>query len=870
MQSDSQPMTLAALIERLSAKLSVGETIVLEEIPEQFLQTPEVQNLLRLARVNDALDANRAALVPSKAMPEHIAQWRIVRLLGQGGMGDVWLGAREQADLAHQVAIKCVRTAHPRFVERLKLERQILAKLNHPNVASFIDAGIDDQGMPWMAMEYIDGSNICDWCEGNRLSLEARIQLLLKVCAAVAHAHRHLIVHRDIKPGNILVNAEGEPKLLDFGISKLLGAEAEQTTVHSLTPSYAAPEQLRGGVISTATDVYSLGLLLFRLIAGTLPHTRQDLTLAQVLEKLDQEETARPSEAARRIDLPYTGSQLGGDLDAIVFKALRLDPQLRYDGAAALAQDLQRYLAREPVSARAPTWSYRARRFARRHAVALGFSSLALFGILVGSALALQQASRAQHAAVQAIQQAALAAKEADNAKLSAKTAERVTTFALKALSEMNPHGRVTTTIKTGAELVQQQIDVAKTQLRDDPRALARILAKLAEIQAVVSSASQAEDTLRYTLTILDPTDPDGAVTQSQIRYTLAGSLLQQSRFEEAEKLLLQVLPDFANKPELARWEALGHANLALIARNTGRTDVALERLGKAYELAKIAYGAEHPNTIELIANRALLFLELERWSDAKAMFLKAISEYELHQGRDFPRLVLPLAQLASIQARFGEPALAIVGCERAMQIASASFSADDPQFARHRYSCAKTMLQLGDFARVEALIEASAPAEAKQPEIAGRNAMMLAELHLLQQKFAIAQTHFARAQSIYEEAKPPLKNDLPRLNSLAVMLDAALDLKRYPNLEPVLAACEKDPLLCAAQAVVWQRQGRAEQAFLAFEGARQRQQSSKMNLSLLGAYQRLLREMAVKDGQHDAAKRWQSLADSVLASDSK
>ena len=329
---------------------------------------------------------------------------------------------------------------------------------------------------------------------------------------------------------------------------------------------------------------------------------------------------------------------------------------------------------------------------------------------------------------------------------------------------------------------------------------------------------------------------------------------------------MLQILPSMANQPDLARYHALGYSNLALIARHTGRTEVAVERLSKAYELAKIAYGAEHANTIELLANRAMLLSELERWNEAKATLLQAIGEYELHQGRDFPRLVLPLAQLASIQARFGEYALAKAGCARAMQIAKASFSTDDPHFAQHRYSCARTMLQLGDFAQVETLIRDSAPAEVERPEIAFRNAFMLAELSLLKHDYTLAQTHLVRAQVIHQQDGESLKKELPRLKSMTLLLDAVFGKTGDATSELALEQCGEDLLLCAAQSVLWQRRGRAEQAFTAFEGAAQRLRASKMSLSLFGAYQLLLHEIAAKDRQVDAAKRWQSLAVSSFA----
>jgi serine/threonine-protein kinase len=405
--------TLAALIERLSA----GEPIDPSSIPESLRNHPDVVRLVALARVMGQLDANLASLDDADApppatnatAPDRLGPFRLVRVLGTGGMGEVWLGERADGEVEQRVAVKRVRGGDRRFAERLREERRLLARLEHPNIARFIDAGVDAAGTPWLALEYVDGVPITDWCRERDLGLADRLRLFIKVCAAVEHAHRHLVVHRDLKPSNILVNADGEPKLLDFGIAKLVDGSIAEATQTALTPAYAAPEQLRGGAISTATDVYALGLVLFRLIAGSLPETRTGENLAQVLARLDDEETERPSRRAAKGErpLPYPAQALSGDLDAIVAQALRADPARRYGSAAALAEDLERHLDARPVLAREPTRWYRAGRFIRRHRVAVAFASLAAIALVTGTAVALEQARRATLEAVRADAEAA-------------------------------------------------------------------------------------------------------------------------------------------------------------------------------------------------------------------------------------------------------------------------------------------------------------------------------------------------------------------------------------------------------------------------------------------------------------------------------
>ncbi|MFZ2237110.1 MAG: serine/threonine-protein kinase, partial [Dokdonella sp.] len=305
-------------LQDLIARIGAGELIDVDALTAEQRDDPTVQRLLALARVANEFDRRFAQDTDESVNPGQLGPWRLLRLLGAGGMGEVWLGERTDDVVEQRVAIKRVRVATHDVRERLLAERRVLARLEHPNIARFIDAGIDERGSPWLVLEYVEGEPITDWCARNQLSLPARLRLFGKVCAAVAHAHRHLVVHRDLKPANVLVNADGEPKLLDFGIAKLLDGSDEGDTVAALTPSYAAPEQLRGEPVSTATDVYALGLLLYRLLAGALPPTRLGGNAMAVLAKLDDEETQRPSASAAMADqaLPYPASALRGDLDA--------------------------------------------------------------------------------------------------------------------------------------------------------------------------------------------------------------------------------------------------------------------------------------------------------------------------------------------------------------------------------------------------------------------------------------------------------------------------------------------------------------------------------------------------------------------------
>lgn len=331
--------------------------------------------------------------------------------IGVGGMGSVWRAHRADGRFEGTVALKFL---HAFFLgslgeQRFRAEGRLLARLDHPNIARLIDAGVHEAREPYLVLEYVEGEPIDTYCDNHALGLEARIRLFLDVLAAVVHAHGHLIVHRDIKPGNILVTADGKVKLLDFGIAKLLrdedGAAAlTQTRVAALTPLYAAPEQLLGQPITTATDVYSLALVLFLLLTGKHAVVRENSSSGALLRQVLMHDPQRASAVASFSRIP--GRALAGDIDNILGKALKNDPSERYSTAQAFADDLRRYLADEPVSARADTLTYRARKLLRRRRGAVLTTAAVALMLIVASGAALWQAYRAGRERDAALQEA--------------------------------------------------------------------------------------------------------------------------------------------------------------------------------------------------------------------------------------------------------------------------------------------------------------------------------------------------------------------------------------------------------------------------------------------------------------------------------
>ena len=367
----------------------------------------------------------RPALLPS-AQPsmagQTIGPYTLISLIGEGGMGSVWLAERNDGRFQRRVAVKLLRAPllGQTGGERFKREGNILARLSHPHIAQLLDAGVSAAGQPYLTIEYVAGRNLAAYCDERKLDVPARLRLFLDVLSAVAHAHANLIVHRDIKPSNVFVSDDGQVKLLDFGIAKLLeqeGAEGSPTLLTreggaALTPEYAAPEQVTGGTITVATDVYAAGVLLYLLLTGEHPAGAGPHSPADLVKAIVETETQRPSRAmacdrkatetaiaaaASRASTPEKLHRLlRGDLDTITAKALKKSPQERYNSAVAIADDVRRYLAHEPISARPDTLTYRAAKFIRRNRVAFAAAMLAGATIITISIVAVYQARMAE------------------------------------------------------------------------------------------------------------------------------------------------------------------------------------------------------------------------------------------------------------------------------------------------------------------------------------------------------------------------------------------------------------------------------------------------------------------------------------------
>jgi eukaryotic-like serine/threonine-protein kinase len=391
-----------------SLRSEVESLLNYSERSEPALEKPALELLAEAL----AGDLSHQPTPAEKMMGARIGPYKIVEKLGGGGMGDVYRAVRADQAYEQHVALKLLRDLLQDrdasfFLAQFRKERQILANLQHPNIARLFDGGATEDGIPYFVMELVEGQPISEYCDQHRLSIAERLKLFLQIASAVQYAHQRLIVHRDIKPANILVKAGGVPVLLDFGIAKIIdpaaqAAPATRTAMRMMTPEYACPEQIRGEAVTTATDVYSLGVVLYELLSGHRPHRIATTNPLEIARVICEEEPKKPSAAvtnpapgadrperigaARGADVPRLARQLRGDLDAVLLKALRKEPEQRYATAGELADDIRRYLEGRPVMARHGTGMYRARKFVTRHRAGVAATAvccvLAILGVI--------------------------------------------------------------------------------------------------------------------------------------------------------------------------------------------------------------------------------------------------------------------------------------------------------------------------------------------------------------------------------------------------------------------------------------------------------------------------------------------------------
>lgn len=487
-----------------------------------------------------------------------LGPWQVGEPIGEGGMGTVYLARRADGAYEAQAAIKLVRGGipSPALDERFRSERQILAGLRHPGVAQLLDGGSTDDGTPYLVMEYIDGAPINEWCDREGLDVEERLRLFLKVCDAVAYAHRQLVAHRDLKPSNILVTTEGEAKLLDFGIAKLIDAIGDTGDVTQsytvMTPAYASPEQVAGERASASADVYSLGVLLYELLSGRLPLETKGLTPVQLISRVTQDVPKVVSSVVTDTD---RRRRLSGDLDAIVSRALRKEPDGRYATVEALAEDIRLHLDGSPIRTRSDDWRYRAGKIVRKNR---GVVSGSLLMLLLGISFT-----------VNTLLQARAVARERDRAEVERATAQRVSSFLTELFSEADPNRPVSQEV-TVRDVLDRGADRVLTELEEEPGTRAALAQVIGQVYSALGEYEAAEPLLDSAL-VERQREPDTTPIELGAAYLERGALAYnvgeygdaRTYFESAlEEYRREAEPDLRAVTDAQSWLSVAHQGL--------------------------------------------------------------------------------------------------------------------------------------------------------------------------------------------------------------------------------------------------------------------------------------------------------------------
>ena len=739
-------------------------------------------------------------LSDSRLLGQTFGAYTLVEPLGAGGMGSVWLAQRSDGRFEGKAAVKLLSAAllGAEGASRFRREGTILARLKHPNIAQLIDAGVSEAGQPYLVLEYVEGEPIDRWCDNRSLDVVSRLRLFLDVLAAVEHAHSNLVVHRDLKPGNVMVSKDGRVKLLDFGIAKLLEGEDGLPTQltreagHAFTPAYAAPEQVLGESVTTATDVYALGALLYLLLSGRHPAGGSEVSPAEMMRAILESEPDRPSHAVHSTRTRPTEAQvktaaarsstperlkreLRGDLDLIVAKALKKRPQERYASVSALAEDLRRYLGEEPILARPDSLAYRGAKFARRHVRSLAAAAAA---VLCLAAVVAYYGTRLAH--------------ERDRVRREAQKSKQVSEFLTGLLTHADPYQAdrpdptVRSLLDAGAAHVRKDLAQEPEVQREMLTLLGRIYerrgayeqalpllgeavtlgrktlgpsAELAQslndfgvAQGQVANLDSARATLEEALAmrqkVLGPDHPEVAVSESELGRVLSdqGHLAEaEPHFRSALAIRRKVLGP--NDHETAT----SMSDLGLLLRAQGDRAGAETLFRQTLAITRATRPPMHPDVGTALANLALTVNERGDHAAAEAMYLEALTIGRTSLGKDHPDNAQRLANLAGALRQGGKLPESAARGEEALAISRPALGSDHPAVARQEVVLARTYLAQRRLAAAEPLLLHALEVQRRRPVAEGwrlgATHSLLGEICTATGRYPEAERHLLQAQ---------------------------------------------------------------------------------------------------------------------------
>jgi tetratricopeptide (TPR) repeat protein len=688
----------------------------------------ELQRMLDADAADSAFDAGARGIIPRHDDPHdgdgdgdddapapRLGPWRIDRELGRGGMGTVHAAHRDD-DTAQRAAVKRLRrrwdgsTQAQRFLQ----ERRILAVLSHPNIPRLLDTGVDEDGRPWFALEYIDGSPLTAWADAQRLPLRERVALFGQVCEAVQHAHEHFVVHRDLKPANILVDGDGRAKVLDFGVAKRMDEQAGSTRTGmfaGFTPEYAAPEQITGGAISAATDVHALGVVLYQLLAGRLPFVFAADDLRAAAEAISTQPpprlelaitTGSDDEVATRLRKRRTDTRafrrfVRGDLGRILQTALAKEPQRRYGSVRAFADDLQRFLEARPVSVSGDTLGYRAGKFIRRNRLGMAMGAIAVLALVGGATGIVLQTRQARAEAVRANLEARRAESEAGRAETEAARAIASRDFLFELLGRGSPessgsrHGEIT--VGEALALARERLDGT---LREDPHLGVDLSWLIASVHVSLGEHERARAVLEPALAIMGRDTPP--LVRARAHSLYARTLLSREDLEAAEPharsaiaLLEGGAPDDAH--------AAAHETLSTILFMKGDDAAALAEQQRATGLYVAVHGQASARANNSRVELSYFLAMMDRHPEAIGTAQAAVDAFSsLHGDTAHPDLTHALWSLGYTLHAADRPRDALVPLRRALPLVEEIYTADSTKFARSLQLLALSEIEAGEF----------------------------------------------------------------------------------------------------------------------------------------------------------------------------
>ena len=647
-----------------------------------------------------------------QAVPDRVGAYRVVREIGRGGLATVFLAERDDEHFRKSVALKVVRRGLDTedVLQRFRYERQILARFEHANIARLLDGGSLPDGRPFFVMEFVDGQPIDVYCADRGLNLRRRLELFREVCAAVSYAHRNLVVHRDLKPSNIFVTSDGEPKLLDFGIAKVLDTDdGRATQLHTteglllLTPEFASPEQISGQVITTLTDVYSLGVLLYRLLTGMPPYALERRRIAEVAHAVCHEQPRPPSMAVNGETLAEAGvgdeaprwrRALRGDLDTVVLKALSKDPQRRYASVDELSEDLRRFLHGERVSARPESLSYRLTKWVGRHR---GVVSVLAAGALVLAAVVVFYTVELR--------------RQRDEERHQAEKAERVSSLLVGMLEIADPD-RTRGENVTARELLDRAAERLESELADQPEMRASLMELIGSIYGNLALFKEAEPLLEQALALRRTLHEAPSTELAEAVARLGNLRYLKGSYRDAQNLLTDALQ---------QREAL--------------------------------LGPDHPLVGKNLNDLAAVSQALGRWREAEQLYRQALGIQQQTNGPDDQETLITQANLATVLYQTGQLPAAETLCRETMLRQRSALGEKHPDLAVTENTLAAVLVAQKRFAEASDLLERVLERQKKlygdqHPKISG-NLTNLGALFYNQRRFDEAEAKFREALAL-------------------------------------------------------------------------------------------------------------------------